>query len=77
MGQMAMSTSHGGWQTARTGGAGSPIGGRLSEPPTEDGRRVRKSNSAPGEEQVVGDASGSASKGTASVVSGCCEMYCP
>ena len=42
----------------------------------EDGR-VQKGNSVPKMEQVVGDVSGSASKGAASVVFDYYEMSCP
>ena len=43
----------------------------------EDRRRVREGNSVSVVEQLVGDASGSVSRGAASFVSDCCEMYCP
>ena len=42
-----------------------------------DGRRMRKGNLVSGGEHVVADASGSASKGAASVVSDGCETYYP
>ena len=79
MGQVAMATGHDGWQTARTGGAGSPMGGRPSGPQAEDGRRVRKGNSVPREEKRVSDASGSASKGVTGVKCTfcCCKIYYP
>ena len=48
------------------------MGQRPSGLPTEDGKKVCGGDSLPGEEQRVGDTSGNASKGAASVLSDCC-----
>ena len=77
VGKGAMATGQGGWQTAWTNGARSPIGGRPSGPPKENGKRMCGGNSVPGEEQRVGDASENASKGAMRGVSNCYEMYYP
>ena len=77
VGLVAMATDHGGRRTKWTGGAGNPISGRLSGSPKEDGKRTCGANSAPRAEEVIGDASGSAPKGAARVVSDCGEMYYP
>ena len=62
------------WLSAneRTVGAGSPIGGQPSGFTTEDGKKACGGNAVPGEERSLGDTSGSASKGAASVVLDCC-----
>ena len=65
VGQVAMATGHGRRQTMQTGDAGSTIGGRPSGLPTEDRKKACGGNSVPEEEQRVGDASGSPSKGAA------------
>ena len=72
-----MATGYGGWQTERTGGAGSRMGGRSSGLPTGDGKEACGSKSVPGKEQRVDSVGGSASKGAASSVSDCCKMYYP
>ena len=77
MGQVAMATSHGNWQTMWIDGAGSPIRGQLLGLPKKDEKRMRGDNIVPRDEQRVGNTSGSASKGATGVVSGCCEMYYP
>lgn len=77
MRQVAMAIGDGARQTVWTGGAERSIGGRPWGLLIEDGRRIRKGNSMPGVELVVGDASGSASKSAVSVVSDCCKMYYP
>ena len=66
MALVAMATDHGGRRAESIGDAG---------PLMEDRRRMRKGNSVPVEEQVVGDASASVSRGADSVVSDCCNMY--
>ena len=69
MGQVEMATDHGGRPTVRTNGAGSLIDGRPPELRTEDGKRVREGNSAPGKEHRVSNTSGSDLKSAPSVVS--------
>ena len=59
VGQVAMATDHGGWQTMRTGDAWSPIGGQPLGLPTEDGKKACGGNSVP-KKQLGGGASGSA-----------------
>ena len=75
VGQVAMATDHGGPRPDRTGGAGTPVDGRPSGLPMDDGRTEGKGRSGPGVEQLGGDASGSASKGAASILSNCCSKY--
>ena len=63
MGQVAMVTDHGSWQTAWTGGVEYPIGGRPSGLPEENAERARVGYSFPGTEQGAGDAYKTVAKG--------------
>ena len=74
MGKVAMAIGHSDWRTVWTNGTGSPIGRRPSGLRMEDGKRVCEGKSVPREDQHVVEASGSASKGAANVVSDYCEM---
>ena len=71
-----MAMSHGGRRPEQRGCAGTPVGGRLSGLPTDDGRREREGRSGLGVERLGGDASGSASKDAASILFDCCSKYC-
>lgn len=76
VGKVPMATGHGDWQTVWTDGAGSLMGGQSLVWPTGGRKEACGVRSVP-EKHRVGDASGSASKVTASVVSDYCEMYYP
>lgn len=77
VGQVALVAGHGGQQTAQTGGTGRPIGRRPLGPLVGNGTRVCGGNVVAGAEQVVGGASGSASKSAVNALFDYCSKYCP
>ena len=63
---MTMVIDHRRWQTSRTHGSRSPIGGRLSDWPTGCGAEGWRGKAVPGEKQRISDLGGSMPEGATS-----------